>query len=188
MKICKNCKVPKPFSDFYNDKMYADSHYPYCKICKSQYDKKYRELNKTKYSSKEYKEYNRERMKVYRHNNPELILLKGARSRAKRDTLPFNISIEDINIPKTCPILGIPIVLSSERMEKKYHSGSPSIDKIVPKLGYVKGNIQVISMRANIMKSNASLDELERFCTNILKLISNVRNSDNSIMDSGAIN
>jgi hypothetical protein len=39
-----------------------------------------------------------------------------------------------------------------------------SLDRIVPELGYVKGNIAVISNRANSLKSNATLEELERLC------------------------
>jgi hypothetical protein len=37
-----------------------------------------------------------------------------------------------------------------------------TVSSVVPKLGYVKGNIRVISYRANTMKSNASLEEIKR--------------------------
>jgi hypothetical protein len=94
--------------------------------------------------------------KEYNSKNPARSLLHAAKQRAKRDSLPFNLEIEDLTIPDKCPILGIPIIRGS----KTCHDNSPSIDKIVPALGYVKGNIAIISHRANTIKSNANADEL----------------------------
>ena len=37
---------------------------------------------------------------------------------------------------------------------------TPTLDKIIPKFGYVRGNVHVISFKANTMKSNGTLDEL----------------------------
>ena len=39
---------------------------------------------------------------------------------------------------------------------------SPSLDQIVPGLGYVKGNVQVISHRANTLKSDGTLEEFKK--------------------------
>jgi hypothetical protein len=58
-------------------------------------------------------------------------------------------------------ILGIPLVMG----DKYAHDNSPSLDRIIPELGYVKGNIMVISHKANTIKSNANIEELEKvFC------------------------
>lgn len=43
-----------------------------------------------------------------------------------------------------------------------YFDDSPSIDRIIPELGYTKGNIRVISNRANLLKSNATIEELQK--------------------------
>ena len=92
-----------------------------------------------------------------RHSNfPEKYLLISAWHRATKNNIPFNLTIEDIIIPKYCPILGIKLELGGN---KKSHDKSPSIDKIIPELGYIKGNIVVISFRANYLKSNGSLSE-----------------------------
>jgi hypothetical protein len=84
-------------------------------------------------------------------------MLYSAKHRAKRDNVPFNISSKDIAIPSVCPVLGIPLIVS----KGKPTSNSPSLDKLIPELGYVKGNVNVISHRANLIKSNSSLQEIE---------------------------
>lgn len=80
-----------------------------------------------------------------------------AKSRAREKSLPFDISYTDIEIPKYCPILGIRLFKGDSR--EKHNS--PSLDRLIPELGYVKGNINVISNRANTLKSDSTLDELE---------------------------
>tara|TARA_R110000822_G_scaffold49495_2_gene129700 strand:+ start:3372 stop:3749 length:378 start_codon:yes stop_codon:yes gene_type:complete len=99
----------------------------------------------------------------YRERNPEQCLLASARNRARLKDIPFNITVEDIIIPDVCPILGMPLTRNIG-----HHGGtksSASIDKIIPELGYVKGNIQVVSLLANNMKSNANHAELLLFAT-----------------------
>ena len=83
-------------------------------------------------------------------------MLNYARARAKKKGLPFNLELTDIVIPKNCPLLDIPLVLDNE----VFADNSPSLDRLIPHLGYVKGNVKVISVRANTIKSNATLDEL----------------------------
>ena len=82
----------------------------------------------------------------------------GAKGRAKKLGLEFNLTIEDIIIPEFCPVLGIKLKQSFGNLS----DASPSLDRIVPELGYVKGNVKVISNRANTIKNNATLSELEK--------------------------
>ena len=79
-----------------------------------------------------------------------------ARKRALALSLPFDIEPEDILVPDVCPVLGINLVLRGTR------DAAPSLDRLIPALGYVKGNIRVISFRANRLKSDASVDEIRK--------------------------
>ena len=73
-----------------------------------------------------------------------------AKNRIKK--LPFNIEITDIIIPEICPVLGIKIEIN----EGKYKDNSPSLDRINNSLGYIKGNISIISWRANKLKNDGT--------------------------------
>ncbi len=91
-----------------------------------------------------------------------------AKLRARKRNLPFSIAVDDIVIPEICPALGIPLKKSLEA----YSDNSPSLDRVIPEVGYVKGNVVVISMRANVLKRDATLNELEllvKYCYNQLE-------------------
>ncbi len=100
----------------------------------------------------------RERERGYINKDPRHRMFSSAKARARDENFPFNLELDDIIIPEICPALGIKIQKSSG----KPTDSSPSIDKIIPELGYVKGNVKVISYRANAIKRDASLDELEK--------------------------
>jgi uncharacterized CHY-type Zn-finger protein len=87
--------------------------------------------------------------------NPAKKILQNLKTRAKKQNLPFDLTEEDIIIPKICPILGIPIILFSKS------DNSPSVDRFIPSKGYVRGNINIISNRANRIKTDATLTEIE---------------------------
>lgn len=64
-------------------------------------------------------------------------------------------------MPATCPVLGTPLAVGrGDRNSPGPSPCSPSIDRIEPHLGYVKGNVRTISFRANEIKKNATLAEL----------------------------
>ncbi len=73
--------------------------------------------------------------------------------------MPFEITVDDIVVPRYCPVLGIELCKSSTRSP---HAASATLDRINPSLGYVRGNVLVISDRANRAKSNLTLAELRR--------------------------
>lgn len=87
----------------------------------------------------------------------ETVLLADAKRRAKDAGLPFNLDIGDVFVPAICPALGIPLSWDAGPRG----DGLPSIDRIKPDLGYIKGNVAIISYRANRLKNNATLAEIE---------------------------
>lgn len=88
--------------------------------------------------------------------NPEKILLHSARKRAKEKGLEFNIELSDIHIPALCPVFNRPF----EKGTRQKHDRAATLDRIDPNKGYVKGNIIVVSWRANNLKRDATLEEL----------------------------
>ena len=91
-----------------------------------------------------------------RQETPELYLLGGARQRAKAKDFEFSITLVDVTIPDTCPVLGIELEMGNEDRDT-----SPSIDRIDNNKGYTPDNVRIISYRANRLKSNATPEELE---------------------------
>lgn len=89
---------------------------------------------------------------------PRLKLLYNAKRRAKKNNIPFDLELEDVVIPEFCPIL---TYIKLEPSNGKVSDSSPSLDKIIPELGYIKGNVQVISHKANTMKSNGTFEDIE---------------------------
>lgn len=81
-----------------------------------------------------------------------------ATKRAKGKGLPCTIGVIDVWIPKYCPVLGLVLTPGNH----KRHDASPTIDRFRPELGYTPGNVQVISHRANQLKNNATVAEMER--------------------------
>jgi hypothetical protein len=93
-------------------------------------------------------------------------LYSAAKRRAKNKGLEFSIKITDIVVPDFCPLLGIPLSKDLPG-NRTLGSGSPTLDRKISTLGYTLNNIWVISFKANTMKSNASLEELELLTSNL---------------------
>lgn len=80
--------------------------------------------------------------------------------------------LANTDIPDTCPILGIKLNYDGTGIEGNWsrNDNSPSLDKIIPSLGYTKGNIQIISWRANRIKNDSTPEELMRIALYMQKL------------------
>lgn len=96
-----------------------------------------------------------------RLNNYARYLWRNARKRALAAGTPFELTYEDasrmIEATPVCPVLGIPLSPGTKRAR----TNSPSFDCFIPKLGYVMGNVSVISFRANTLKNNATVEEIQ---------------------------
>lgn len=168
MKKCSNCKLEKPLEDFYNDKHSKDLKTYECKDCyikrrveKRDYHKNYqRELRKT-----DNEKVKKSRNLSYQKTEPALKLFRQAKQRSDRKLIDFNIDVSDIIIPEVCPLLNVPFIIGTNYDYEYTHS----IDRIDTTRGYVKGNVWVVSKKANSMKNSGTIQELLIFAKNILE-------------------
>lgn len=179
MKICTVCETPKDLSGFNKQARSKDGYSSYCRVCANIKVKKWR-IENAEHRSRYEKQYNKDnakdvaaRTRNWRENNPEKVtrarkrfyrdnpernLVYEARKRAKTRQVPCTINFEDIVIPSHCPVLGTML----ERSGMNNRDSSPSLDCVIPSLGYVPGNIAVISYRANRIKNDATAEEVLR--------------------------
>lgn len=133
--VCSNCLISK-------DKFFFSKNDKICDMCVDRSTIKNRRYSDIRYRKRPFKD-------------RESFILYITKIKCRSNNISFNIDKSDIKIPEFCPILGIPLDCSDR-------DHTPSIDKTIPKLGYIKGNIDIISMRANRLKSDATLEEIEK--------------------------
>ena len=139
--VCVGCKLLLS-QNFFSYKIKTDPSQGIrdrCKDCSSKRAKKEREKRKKNWKYK-----------------PALSMFNNSKQRAKSSGIEHTITIDDIIIPDFCPILGIKL----ETGDRKNHENAPSIDRIDNNKGYTKDNIMIVSVRANLIKKDATIDEL----------------------------
>lgn len=125
-----------------------------------------RKHNQEKLADPEYRAAYQESWRQYTRDNYEARLLTTIKSKCKRFDIPFDLTIEDVVIPTHCPKTGIPLVVHKER--GKYYD-TPSVDRIDPKGGYVKGNIQIVCLWYNTAKLNFSEEDVLNLCKKVVE-------------------
>lgn len=145
-KICTQCGLEKDLEDYHkvyskkkNGDVMGDGRRANCAKCE-----------------------NARRKKQY-DSNPITRMMMNSKARAKQGKIEFNISVEDVPIPEFCPILEVRLEMGT----KDNYPFAPSIDRIDSTKGYIKGNVKVISMLANRMKSNATKEQCFKFAKNV---------------------
>jgi hypothetical protein len=94
------------------------------------------------------------------------------RQKCKSKNLPFTINFNDLERPEYCPVFGTKLNYGCSTGIDGKQTRDPnkaSIDKLIPELGYIPGNVFIISLRANKLKSNMTMEELKK----ILKYMEN---------------
>jgi hypothetical protein len=149
VRVCKECKIEKPFSDFYEGSESKEGRRLQCKACCKQWAKEWREETKEERSKAH---------KKWRLNNRGSALLTIARFRAKQKGLEFTITQEDID-PKIrggfCALTGIRFNLKNGKTWD-----SPSIDRIDSAKGYTKDNVRVVLYCVNVMANVWGSDKI----------------------------
>jgi len=138
-KRCKICKQMKDASQFPPAATTRDRLDIYCTPCR-------KIAQATRYAK------NRRQAK-------SCAMLHRAKKRAKLKGLSFLITLVDIEpIPDVCPVLGLALNWDRAGLPA---GDSPSLDRIDNNLGYIPGNVMVISNRANMIKSDATAEEVQ---------------------------
>jgi len=134
MNTCTVCKEEKDFSNFHKNKQNSHGYENRCKVCRKDI------------ASKRYKA-------NWFH---QTVILK--KSYCTTNDIPFDLDTEYLeSIYKgVCPVFNKPFV-----QHDKTDSMSPALDRVDPGKGYTKGNVQYISARANRIKYDATVDELQ---------------------------
>ena len=137
MKVCKDCGKEKDPSEFYNNR---NGKHNFCKPCYVLRNKRYQQ--------------------DYRDRNRFAIRMRSCRARSKEKDLPFNLTEDYLKEIWSgyCPVFNTALNLDA----KKGVLGHAQLDRIVPSLGYVEGNVVWLSERANRIKDDATLEDLER--------------------------
>jgi len=153
VKFCEECGCP-----VWNQKGFNK----YCSgSCKESSRSKQEEVYKEK-QRQDYREYVKKKVRDYRRQEGPyrgsfwMRKVSGCRTRATKKGLPFDLTCEHLESIWTerCPVTGRKFVIGCS-------IDAPSIDRIVPEKGYVRGNVVWISRRANTIKNDASLEDLE---------------------------
>jgi hypothetical protein len=156
-KVCRVCKIEKTIDNFYmraETKRYKTE----CVACKA--------IAHREYYVTRYAETAKRKAFEFRQKDQKLALLGSCKATARKKNIDFNLTAEDIVIPEFCRYLGVRLT----NIQGIGHvDTNASVDRIDPKKGYIKGNVQIICFKANTMKRNASAEELRVFCKNILE-------------------
>ncbi len=105
--------------------------------------------------------------KIGQKHTRQWIIFKTKQYDAKRKNIHFSLKFEDIVFPTHCPVLGIEL---DYKKKKSFQMNSPSFDRLDSNIGYIKSNVIIISYKANALKSNATLKELEKITSFYKKL------------------
>jgi hypothetical protein len=86
------------------------------------------------------------------------IKFRAKKANALRTGYTWDLSFGELVWPEFCPILGMEIDYFAESRQEN----SASFDRIDNSLGYISGNVQIVSWRANRIKSDGTAAELHK--------------------------
>jgi len=136
--ICKGCLRDKTETEFTERKDRSGKRRPYCVTCQN-------DIVRARYAA-------------HRRNQPFKLRCSRAKSRAANLKVPFDLTPEYLRSIWTgyCPILKCLIKWETDRKDEH----AAELDRHIPALGYVKGNVTFLSRKANRLKNNSSIEEL----------------------------
>lgn len=153
-KACSKCGEVKLLSEFVRSKKTKDGREAHCLAC---------ERARKKMPENYRRDCERLRSNPWSAQLSKMIT--SSRHRAKEKRLEHNIDVEYLRTIATshCPYLGIELHWQVQRglgVTNKVFPNSPSLDRIDSSKGYIKGNVVIVSHRANSIKRDATEVEL----------------------------
>lgn len=134
-KSCTTCLTVKSIDDFPPDKRQSrDGKQAKCRSCINSW------------------------MSDHYRKDPAWSMIRRAKARAKKEGMDFNLEKDDlIPLPTHCPVFGIELCIS----DGLQNPAAYSLDRIDNSKGYVRGNVAVMSYRANRLKNDGSASDHE---------------------------
>lgn len=120
----------------------------------------------------------RKKARVRRKSRPEAVIVDASyvrerrgwfirwasvlKARAIKKNMPYDLDADYLMsiYPDKCPVFGVEFVRKKTREDNS--PWSPTVDRIVPALGYVRGNVIIVCRRANNIKSDDTVDDIQR--------------------------
>lgn len=131
-KVCAACKVLKDLTEFPPDRRARDGRQSRCRHCINAW------------------------MREHYRKDVVAGMLRRARVRAAQTGLEFDLEPSDLQpLPELCPVFGHPLRVSAGPQDPWAHS----LDRIDNTRGYVRGNVAVISYKANRLKNDGTSEE-----------------------------
>lgn len=101
------------------------------------------------------------------------LVLRNSRARSKTKGLSFNLDLEYVvalwkSQDNLCAVTGVEFELDLPEGRTKTRPNAPSLDRIDPDLGYVKGNVRFVTYQANCAMLNFGEQALIQMARNIM--------------------
>jgi hypothetical protein len=171
MITCKGCDQELPKEFFAVDKMRATGRRYKCRACSAAEFKRWQQTSG--YEKRLAK--GRENRRELKATNPKErwanMAFAAAKTRAKANGWTFSLTKDWLAsaIVDRCPLLGIELSYSNTAALRD----SAAIDRVDSNHGYVPENCWIISMQANRIKSNATVDEIEAVARSLRAYLDN---------------
>lgn len=157
MFTCTSCGVAKDAAQFFKQRTCKRGHMAECKSCSMARNRRWANENRERYRA-----INRVASARKRTKDPRTALFKGRRWDALKRGIPFEIEVDDLVWPEVCPVFGTPLTYNMGAGRFGGVPSAASLDRIDNTRGYVKGNVVIVSWRANHLKKDATPTELRK--------------------------
>ena len=169
-KYCAKCKTTKDIEDFQVRSASKDGRHSWCSLCYNAYrrERNYNNMYRPDNYAKTRRSWDAHRKTI---RGRAQVLLRSAKRRADQIDLDFDLDLDWVMerlTPMICEASGLR--LSMEVPEHTRNGRfSPSLDRIIPRLGYTKENTQLVSMIYNQAKADSSHEDVLELAKALMK-------------------